>query len=492
MRALYSVLVLLLASCGGGGSVSIIGELDRSVSSVKGGNAYAIDAPNVDAVWAMPIYGVALGTFSLEEKIIVPIAADGSFEFTPPENGDYDYILALVDSTKCGTDKPRMDWTEADIDSRLQCIQGYVAVPETANDGDDSGAMTAMPTTQQTGTLNLGNLSAVDSYAVSEQTLDNADDSFNYDLDELKAIAKADNMLLSISYLYANRSDDFQSFYDQNLDFTWVANAGLDSAKNSFTSGDGLEITPFGYYFGGRGIDAAGLLASVQSTAGYLSFTPPADLTFQVDNQVHGPSNPIVSAAPGTPESGGWTDGVIGFQVNGDSIFGGLQTFTGGLPGGEWKISRGGEVVAKADLATSSPFVYENGSAVDTAPIVFVPSVMINTTGDVVDSVDMIYTQWNGTGFETVPFEVAVHAVGHAGFGFAGDSGTPCPNDNHERTAGSNGIEVLDDRLRWTPTGSWKYGASDATHCGLTDVVAGYNVSQNSFQFHWSVDGQIR
>jgi hypothetical protein len=90
-------------------------------------------------------------------------------------------------------------------------------------------------------------------------------------------------------------------------------------------------------------------------------------------------------------------------------------------------------------------------------------------------------------------FGEAVHAVGHIGLGLAGDESSACPSDNHERTAGiDNNVEIRSDRLRWTPQRNWKFGAGDATHCGLTDVTAGYNVSQNSFQFHWSIDEQIR
>jgi hypothetical protein len=487
--------LFLGAACGGDSPKVIVGKLDQGAVAriVPPGTSALIVSESIDQIWAMPIYGTALGSFSFEQKIIVPIESDGSFEFAPPSGDNYDYLLALVDSTKCTTDKPRADWTESDIDNRLQCIQGYVAVPQDGSAPNASGAdsMSALPVSLQLGKVDVGTLSMIGSYATSEdETLESISGGFEMSLGDLKNLARVDGTLASVSYFYANKSDDLATYYSQIVVFDWLAESALESAHNKFTSATDLKIRPYSYLWG-TNVDPAGLFASVQSTDGYLQITPPEDRTFSADLQIHGPSNPITSSAPGTLEGDDfWTDGLLAVRLQGNAS--GNLYFDGTLPTGEWTIERDGEIVSKYDVATSAPFEVVGGVADESSPLVFVPSLKIVATNGIVDSIEALYTIQNGSEVTIVPFERAVHAVGHIGFGFAGDGASVCPSDNHERTGGmGQNVEILSDRLRWTPQRQWKMGASDATHCGVTNLSAGYTVGENAFQWHWSIDGEI-
>jgi len=486
--------VLALFACGGGdGPKSIRGTLDRQSSSVAGRSA--VEAATVDEIWALPLSGLSLSRNIFDNKIVVPVAEDGSFQFQVPDNSSYDYILALVDSTKCTADKARADWVEADLDRRLQCIQGYVAIAESAGSTNASGsdAVAAMPVSQQSGTVDVGNLVSIGNYAVSEDAaLEDVSGSFSSSVDELKAIAKVDNLLSAISYLYANLGDDPSEYYALNLDYTWVAPSAIDSVRNQFSDPAELEITPFTTYFEST-VDSSAVLAGVQAQAGYLTFVPAADVTFAGDGMVHGPSNPISTEAPGTLDGMTWYDAVVRLELvsGGSRIFGNLSSFTGGLPTGPWKQTRDGVVVAKVDLSTSAPFELESGQVDETAPVVFLPTMKVNTEGDVVVDVELMFTVWDGSAFVPVPFGVVRDSLGDVNLGLAGDESAACPADNHVRTAGSSGILVEADRFRWVPPAGWKMGAGDAMRCGITNVTSGYNVGVNSFQFHWSVDAEI-
>jgi hypothetical protein len=472
----------MLACGGGGGGASITGELDRSGSSAR---ANVIAAAEVDEIWALPMFGANPGSFTFQEKIVLPLEADGSFTFEVPENASYDYVLAVVDSSKCSNSTPRADWTEADIDERLGCIQGYVAV----SDAVSGEAMIAIPTSQQSGDVDVGRLRGSGDQAVSmERTLEDISGSYSVDLDGLRAIAKVDNLLLGLSYFYANRDDSQSLYYSQNLNHDWVAPGGIASARDQFTTGAELEFAASVHFFEFN-VDLGNLVSSLMSTSGYLSFTPPGDITLDGSATTYGPTNPIESTAPGTVDGGNWYGDVMGVELTGNSAFGGLGVLSEVPPVGEWLMSRDGVVVNKQDLMLAAPFVVDGGIVDETAPIVFVPSIRLNSQGDELVDIEVQFTQWNGSSFELVPFDVVIRTLGSAQVMVRGDDSGACPSQPEfgQAETGNNQVDVESDRLRFAPSqATYVFGAGSASSCGLSEVMVGVGISGATFQFNWT------
>lgn len=479
----WPLIALFVLGCGTEGK-SIKGRLDREVTARRLPGAHAIDVSQVDHVWALPVYGAGLQSFSLENRIELPLQDDGSFLFEIPEgNGDYDYILALVDSSRCTTATPRGAWTESELDERLGCIQGYVSVADAAG-GD---AMMAMPTSTQDGEVDVGRLRGDGFEARSADTsLEELSGSYSVGLEGLRSLARVDDMLLGISYLFANQDDARALYYHQNLDYGWRASGGLDTARNRVTDPSDLQFIASTYYFN-TNVDTSTIVASLQAADGYLAVTPPGEILLDRDGELHGPDNPIESTAPGMEQDGGWYDELIGFTVNGDFLFGSLGSFEGISPVGDWTIARDGVVVAKADLSVAAPFASIDGVPDAMAPVVYVPSLRVNTDGDTLVDIEVTFSQWNGSAFVEAPFDIAMRTLGATDIRLTTDGSAACPAEAPFGQAGTGdgAVNIEEDRLRWAPEGAWTYGAGDASSCGLAGVTVGLQISANSLQFHW-------
>ncbi|MBT8492010.1 MAG: hypothetical protein KJO07_03030, partial [Deltaproteobacteria bacterium] len=140
-------------------------------------------------------------------------------------------------------------------------------------------------------------------------------------------------------------------------------------------------------------------------------------------------------------------------------------------------------------LMLAAPFVVDGGIVDETAPIVFVPSIRLNSQGDELVDIEVQFTQWNGSSFELVPFDVVIRTLGSAQVMVRGDDSGACPSQPEfgQAETGNNQVDVESDRLRFAPSqATYVFGAGSASSCGLSEVMVGVGISGATFQFNWT------
>lgn len=197
----------------GGGSITLSGNMSSVLSRSLNGEADGRDLDGADKIWAVPIgKGVDEDIFSSMVK--ADIEDDGTFSFTiPAEPGQKeDWILLLAD-----TDEPE----------RLDVVSGYVAL------GDMKDNLIKLPLNDASGDVNLGSLETDGQEVADQDQLAGQEAQFSLTIDQLKEMAKTDNLLKMVRTAYANYNSESGTYWAVKPTYMWNLMGKLQDVKNS-------------------------------------------------------------------------------------------------------------------------------------------------------------------------------------------------------------------------------------------------------------------
>jgi len=467
MERAVPLLVFLVVACSSGSDGPTGRYVKGQVQSLSQRTdvAYFGNFAATDAVWAIPVWKNSIETSALDNLVVLPVQEDGTFLYTEDmHDGNYDILFALVQSSACANPADRAAWTESDLDERLECIQGFISIP----DAESGESLTLMPISDQTSGVELGGVMPSErAEATSETTLRETSDSFGMGEGGLRAIAQTDNTLKGFAYLYANSTDDLSDFYNMHLLYRWTV--PLAAANNAETSASALEAE--GYYYS---FDTNVAVDTVpQNEIGYVQLYPPGPVTIDEFGGTFDSDTPLVAGEPG-----------LSYSVGDDArLGGGAGLFSGTSPEGEWKLRRGGDdgpIVSKYDLALSSPFASVDGELDVDRPLLYMPQIMVEQTDGAIQGVYLEFVIHDGSSFVDVPFEDAIGRIRSPSLHLEGDGLPGCPEEAWV-AYDSEPAQV------WTPPGNFVLGtAGDDTNCSLTSVTVEYYLMGSAYQFSFT------
>ncbi len=253
----FVFLVFSLYSCGGSSSgnssnnssqsssksVSITGKVSDSSYIVATNSNYinkilnfftekkvvAADGKEVNAVWGLPTLKGEISPESFKYKVNIPINSDGTFTVNLPKTAtinlygkqvtlNLDWILLLINTN---------------AQSKKDMIVGYI----TLNNSNDS--LLWMPISDALGNINLGVLSQDGDEARSSTTLSDEAKTFSLSLDQLKQIAKSDDVLKNMGHRGRISTFDIHFLSNSFVAFSitsWIILSFLISFSNLFTA----------------------------------------------------------------------------------------------------------------------------------------------------------------------------------------------------------------------------------------------------------------
>ncbi len=441
-------LLSLAAGCGddggggGGGFATLRGQVTSGPSLRVTGGFSLVDTSKADAIWAIP---AGEPRQALGQKIVVELEADGSFAFTPDQQG-VDYILALVDTAACTNPTPRKDWTETQIDARTSCILGYVSIP----DAESTGSLIVIPTSDMTDDADVGELApstTISDEANSSKTLQDIASSFDSGLDSLLDLARVDNTLKALVWTYANMSDDGSKYYSLSPNYSFLAPNSLERA--AVTPTNATEFIPLNW--------SPFFQTTVDSSVVNFEFIAP----HRLDNSI----------------------GTVHYKKDEAIDLSAISTPFKGAAEGVWKVRRAGEVVAKFDMQISSPFGTTDGLLDASKVTAYVPTLELQTAaGGALTAVTVRLKTWDGTSYVDANAELAFARFGVMGVTLFGDGSAGCVGNDEFSTLWDT---VAPDALTYIPKNPWITGLGDASSCGITSAGVNYRMFGSEYSFTW-------
>lgn len=505
-------------------SVTLSGKVGTgfSLRGLALGGTDLTNATAVDQIWAIPLNGMSIGESSLNDKITIDLAADGSFSFKPANHGG-SFVFALVNSTACAVEYKPGTSTEAEHDARRDCLIGYVSLPQfvdnVASNNPDAN-MYAFPFTEMKEDLDLGELSRVEAEgspmngdAQSEKNMEDEVTKFALDLNALKSIAKTDSMLKHIKNIYANNDNAVASGVKQSIAYKWFVptdkrQAAFDTVKNQFATPSTASDT-YPAFVGYHTYLDTDVNASVYQTKGegsgeMIAIIPPGTVTFCSETtgvcSADGISTespfkgnwPVIQSGAALGATPAGTNPMFAFSMREDgNLFGAITQMIGGVsPAGYWTFymnpTKAGNIgdahfLGKFDMRLAEPFaVKADGTSDVTKPIVFFPAVKLNVGDDniVTGATVKFYIQEAGS-FQEVDRAIVDKLVASPYFFIEGlDS---CPTTISES---SFHLGQGEDSITF-PEGAFGFPGSGAGQCELPGIAATYNISGIAFSWHW-------
>ncbi len=396
---------LLLYSCGGGGggdsnttsgstsadTITVTGSvaqsytvasrtsvLDKLIAFFTGEKAIAA-GQQVDTIWALPTIDGSIWPESFNYKVKISINSDGTFTLNLPKT-------ATVDNSTFN-----LDWLLLLINSKAQnktdMIVSYIAL----NDLTDS--LLWMPISNATDNVDLGQLTPVGNEARSSTTLSDVSNSFTLSLDQLKQIAKSDDVLKNIKNVFLNYNESTGEYWFLQPYFAWKDIPG--SIKNQWSNPANLQFIGYAFYLETNNTTDPTFNEICNGTK-KLRFYPPETVSLMDNSKSFGLSAPIETEQgqiqqrqDGAQECGG-TYFYLRDDTNTNSFHAGyMYNFIVGddnllspisssqpFPTGYWLLKSfdGNQEteIGKFDLTAASPFD-SNGK-----PIIFLPSLNVS------------------------------------------------------------------------------------------------------------------
>jgi len=423
------------------------------------------DPSTANEIWAV---SYNMGSWDLKDKQIATIDTSGHFSVGVPADSDRS-VLLLVDTNQ---------------QRKIDQIVGYIAIGVDAKHN-----MLNFPASNATGDIDLGTISKdtdsdqADEVKSNESDVDMVTANFDLTFDELKQMASNDKLLRSIKNWYANLDGD--NWYGLNPVYMYTYN-NLLSAKNNFLTPD----TVFDLN------NSANL--EKEYTILYMTTVAADDPTKpEFGNSELSLYVPSDMSEPATDQ-----DGNTGYYIvantrlstdtslnptNGNGIHGkfwdqsGLGFFHGIVPDGQWVLKKDGVEIARYDLSTGDPFD-SNGNIK-----VFVPAIKLNTTGDIVNSIDIQWYLYDGSTYQQVDStsKAFLNVVDYFDIALTDYSSNPAISENFEigssgGTVGGN-LQLTDTHIipiekTWTLP-----GGTGETH--LTSLSVQYEIYGTRFMF---------
>jgi len=446
-----------------GGTVTILGKLNKNILRTRAISKDISD--NVDKLWIMPIrYGNPYTMpDGIEHADYVTINPDGTFEVSVDTSISDNWVLLLLDSTQ---------------EYKKQQVLGYV----TMGAGNDS--LIKLPVNEASGDeIDLGTLDTDDpngDEVKSSNTDDQNADQFSFTVDQLKKIAKTDDMLKFVKNLYINYNETSGEYYTVLPGFTF-RDSQAELIKDDFPDpGDiagGLYFTTLG-----------SIQFKTNSSAfveindnDVISLTPPGPVRMEDYNdstnyEEYNNGEEIPTNEHSAPAL---EDGV--FQVT-FSYF----SVQDGYPAGIWKLNKNGEEYAYFDISSTYPV-----EEVDNIrfPKIYVPVLKVNLENNIIKSIQIKWYVYDET--QNPPYSEVLGddpAIQNSILNNDGEGITITIWSNKDSDKSDEYIRLLgpEDTVVF-PTGEWNYNweweAQDPN--AARGISIGYIMNGMSYTFNW-------
>jgi hypothetical protein len=512
--ALLAGSVLAVVGCSSSGAGD--GASSAVKISAKLGDGYAVQGKpmvnskgvrtvstpeEVDQVWAVPLYNGQMSNEAVARREVLPVQADGSFIFQVSPNSGLDYVLVLVNSSECTTSGSRINWSEADIIARRDCIKGYVAL----RDATTSDSLIGIPTTKMRGDMNLGRLNAANAAEEAlpeDRGLGDVADRFTFGIDGLRAMARSGAMLKMVKNFYSNFDDTFANGVAMSLYYTYdIMTAGaLTEINGNWAVPDLAESgdypRPKSYWLNmASNLDAQNHHDKMKSEGSYGALIPPAP----VDHD-SGPGLSILthsSAMTCEGDGTGCYQGQFGskiYPIAGNFGFSGVSHNVGnsgallGLaPPGNWILKMDNDNADTAQRKTLAVYDMSYGHPlVDGKPMIPYPSIQVTKKAgtEFIDRVELKWFTYNRASdeFEPLADSLAYDIVKNVAIYLVVDSGDVGSN-------GCEGFDMSDTMLNAAKTSLTMtkdyYFPSNSGSCKTNSIHVGYSVTGTGFDFQW-------
>jgi hypothetical protein len=391
---LVALLSFLLFGCGGGGGgggssvtvsasvgsgytvIPIPNWLDKVYAFFAGEPVYALGTGVVNQVVAVPSWEGHFGGDMMSNTVIADIASDGSFSLTLDRS--YEWVLLLINSEAASLEEK---------------VVSYVAAKVTEED-----TLIAYSGKSLTSNLDLGTL--VNNGEEAEGVNNSA--SFNLTLEELTAVAQADNGYKHMINAYLNYDPATGRNYAIAPIFGFQAGNISDFTGEPTTpqiTGGGLS-----FFLETGDLESPEKIMDICLGLGDFGLYPPGIIA-DAAGKVYDSENGIVNDAIGDSNMGldgsPWTDGCydgdmgVTFPDGGSQrhVFMGIKTASDqlqvpetGMPEGHWKLKSGETTIAEFDLAVGSPY--------DAAGNLTIPVPAIQVISETNGRITAINTSW--------------------------------------------------------------------------------------------------
>ncbi len=430
---IYVFMAFALYSCGGSGggssfsqagskSISVSGKvsnssytvasngniIDKILNFFTGRKVVAASGEEVNAVWGLPTLKGEISPESFKYKVNIPINADGTFTVNLPKTATIDLNGKQVTLS--------LDWIllliNTDAQNKKDMIVGYI----TLSDSNDS--LLWIPVSDALGNINLGVLSQNGNEARSSTTLSEEAGTFSLSLNQLKQIAKSDDVLKNIKNIFMNYDEHTGEYWMLQPYFGW--NDSPTSIKNQWSDPDNLSFYGYAFYLSTNNTTNPTFSDVCQGNK-IMRLYPPAEIhlinnssVFDNSTPIHTQKAQIETDSDGTQECSGQyfylsedNDSLnSGYMYNfivGDSNLLAPDNQTQRIPSGYWTLkmydnaTQQESTVAMFDLAVASPFDF-NGN-----PTIFFPSVKVNVdNNDTIKSIQIKFYTFGSSGWTEV------------------------------------------------------------------------------------------
>jgi len=324
------------------------------------------------------------GSFSLQlqKQIIVgdPSIPEESMTF------DIDYVILVVD--KSSTEEKIISYISMDSFNvskiglgGLNSLETIIKIPVADSNSDiDAGELTLSNGNEALSTSSTGG-------------------DFNLTGEQLKIIARSDDVAKSVKNDYLNSDIETKVFY--NWDDPSVA-ADFSDITDSYS--DPLDLNFLGssiyMYTQSWAPDKLGTFDDIVSRSTKLALYPPAGSTVtSLHNHTYNDTNPIANNGNmiAGPDEGEYyyNDFRVGSDERIECTFGLSELTT--LPSGDWLLKKDDTTIGIYDFAVGNPF-YGSTSVIK----VYIPSVKLTISAGKLARIDLKYYLYDGTNYVEV------------------------------------------------------------------------------------------
>ncbi len=377
------------------------GEAEISMKATLAATDYTTARLDIfDKVWAVLVEGFTFASATQVTDVwAIPLY---SGEFHPTA---FNYVVkGSVSSNSVSLNLSKKNWVAILLDStkadKKDQVVGYVTMTS------GSAGLTGMPLGNASGNIDLGELtknSTTDETSSSKTTTDNAA-ALSLSVDQLSKMAVSDDSVKTVKNAY--RNFDGTTFFAVKPFYVWSWDSAATSITDTYSNVETLVASKFkGYLFymnsNSSAINYSGICA--QTTA--MTLTPPSTVSNVSGGGSWTTSSPLTSAT-GTKSTSSNSCGAGNLYLRDDTASYGSYQFNFSasssgtneylappVPSGDWSLKVGSTEVGKFEGNIGTIFVGND----TTKPIVFLPSIKVNKSGNNVGSVELKWYMRNST-----------------------------------------------------------------------------------------------
>lgn len=354
-----------------------------------------------DKVWAVLVEGFTFASATQVTDVwAIPLY---SGEFHPTV---FNYVIkGTVTSNSVSLNLSKKNWVAILLDSTKAAKKDQVVGYVTMTAG--SAGLTSMPLGNASSNIDLGELTknaSSDETSSSKTATDNAT-ALSLSVDQLSKMAISDDSIKTVKNAYRNY--DGSTFLSIKPFFVWSWSGAASSITDTYSNIETLVASKFqGYLFYMNTNSSAMDYSAVCAQTKALTLTPPTTVTNVSGGTSWTTTSPLDSTV-GTKSTSGNSCGAGNLYLRDDSATYGSYQFNfsasnvGGnneylappIPTGDWTVKVGSTEIGKFESNVGTIFVGDN----TTKPIVFLPSIKVNKSGNNVASVEVKWYLRNST-----------------------------------------------------------------------------------------------